>query len=207
VIRVFTTLAIVSVMLMLITLGIGLAIGDYPALQKRWAELKRAGDQSGLVEFEAERARSATSWLSVHRLAGVGTAVMVLLVNSVAVTYMIGTSRWCREVAETYDLDPALAAEGQTNKRKNFPWAMLAMLSVIVLAGLGAAADPWRNNALRNEFPSEAWILIHYLAALLSIALVVLAFAIQTGYLQKQGALLQRIMAEVQRIRGAQGLE
>ena len=41
-------------------------------------------------------------WATVHRLTGVATALAVVLVNSIVVTYFIGTSRWCKEVCETY---------------------------------------------------------------------------------------------------------
>ena len=37
----------------------------------------------------------------------------VVLVESVVVTYFIGTSRWCKEVVETYRLDPAAVQDEQ----------------------------------------------------------------------------------------------
>ncbi len=63
------------------------------------------------------------------------------MVNSIAVTYFVGTSRWCKEVGLTYQLDPQLIEQGQVNKRRNFPWALLSMTVIIVVAAFGAMAD------------------------------------------------------------------
>ena len=43
-------------------------------------------------------------WATIHRLSGVAAAISVVLVNSIVVTYFVGTSRWCKEVSETYEL-------------------------------------------------------------------------------------------------------
>jgi hypothetical protein len=45
---------------------------------------------------------------AVHILLGVLAALVTVLVNSISVTYFIGTSRWCKEVADVYHLDPEL---------------------------------------------------------------------------------------------------
>jgi hypothetical protein len=63
-----------AVALMLATALLGLWIGD----------LHGQTDQSVL------------RWGTVHRLSGIFSALMVVLVNSMAVTYFIGTGRWCR---------------------------------------------------------------------------------------------------------------
>ena len=43
-------------------------------------------------------------------LTGTSAALAVVFVHSIAVTYFIGTSRWCKEVTETYQLDASSAA-------------------------------------------------------------------------------------------------
>ena len=58
---------------------------------------------------------------TVHRLMGVATAMVVVLVNSIAVTYFIGTGRWCKEVVETYRLDSDLVRRSSAFKRGPFP--------------------------------------------------------------------------------------
>jgi hypothetical protein len=46
-----------------------------------------------------------------HFLTGLMAALAVVLVESVVVTYFIGTSRWCKEVVETYNLNTAAVEE------------------------------------------------------------------------------------------------
>ena len=48
------------------------------------------GDLHGVTEPAVLR------WGTVHRLSGVFAALSVVLVNSLTVTYFIGTGRWCR---------------------------------------------------------------------------------------------------------------
>jgi len=64
---------------------------------------------------------------------------MVVFVESVpVVTYFIGTSRWCKEVVETYQLDRAPVFEEHPLKRGSFPWRrwrMLCVVTVIALVG------------------------------------------------------------------------
>ena len=59
---------------------------------------------------------------------GLGSALVVVFVNSIVVTYFIGTSRWCKEVVETYSLDRGLLRRSVILKRRTFPWAVMAML-------------------------------------------------------------------------------
>ena len=50
---------------------------------------------------------------TIHRLTGMAAALGVVFVESVVVTYFIGTSRWCKEVSETYQLDSKRVAAEQ----------------------------------------------------------------------------------------------
>ena len=78
----------------------------------------------------------------MHRLTGVLTALVVVLVNSLTVTYFIGTGRWCREVVEVYGLDQAFVTRSAKLKRSAFPFAMAGMLAIVAIVALGGAADP-----------------------------------------------------------------
>ena len=84
--RVFFRVATFAVALLVATAGLGLWLGDL----------------HGQTDPQVLR------WGTVHRLSGVLAALLVVLVNSMAVTYFIGTGRWCREVVETYGLDPEI---------------------------------------------------------------------------------------------------
>ena len=84
--------------------------------------------------------------MTLHMLLGQAAALVAVLVNSITITYFIGTSRWCKEVCETYRLPAELAERSTRLKRSTFPWALAGILAVIVIVGLGAAADPSGAN-------------------------------------------------------------
>src|SRR5215831_2165281 len=119
-VRIFTTLALLSLLAMIAALCIGLYLGDI----------------HGVNDPDTLR------WAMVHRLLGVAAALAVVLVDSIVVTYFIGTNRWCKEVVETYQLHPELIDRSVALKRRTFPWALVSMLVVVGVGTLGAAADP-----------------------------------------------------------------
>src|SRR3989304_423650 len=100
--RILVTLAALSLTLLLTALVLGLAIGDL---------------------YAARPSDETLNWATVHRLAGIAAALAVVFVESVIVTYFIGTSRWCQEVVETYQLPAELARQSNRLKRRTFPWA------------------------------------------------------------------------------------
>ena len=53
-----------------------------------------------MLNFSGHAAR-----MTLHMLLGAAAALMTVLVNSITITYFIGTSRWCKEVCETYQLE------------------------------------------------------------------------------------------------------
>src|SRR5260221_8345580 len=146
--RFFTPLAATAVLLVLIALALGL-----------WLRTRDIRDS---------RDRVAQQWATTHRLAGVGAGLIVVLVNSIVVTYFIGTSRWCKEVVETYSLDVELLRRSTRLKRRTFPWAVMAMLAVVGMIALGGAADPGTG------LPGTAnWVLPHFIGALVGLAFVI----------------------------------
>ena len=118
--RVYSRAAMFAVAPMLATALLGLWIGD----------------------LHGQTDRAVLRWGTVHRLSGVFAALMVVLVNSMAVTYFIGTGRWCREVVETYGLSAALTQRAKAIKRAAFPGSVIGMLAVVGIVALGGAADP-----------------------------------------------------------------
>jgi hypothetical protein len=125
-----------------------------------------------------------------------------VLVSSITITYFVGTSRWSKEVCETYGIDPALAEESTRLKRSAFPWALAGIFAVIGIVGLGAAADPsgaqWRL--------ADRFVMWHYAAAMAGIIVIISAFWMQISRIAENYAAIERIMAEVQRIRTARNL-
>jgi hypothetical protein len=221
--RIYLGLAIFAMLLLLTNLALGLATGPYgeafAALAEANTKLKLlkqsadAGDDEVQAAEEArkaafEEARQLQGKLSVHMLLGIAASLVAILVNSVAVTYFVGTSRWCKEVAESYRLDPALADESQRLKRRTFPWAVAGMLTIVLLVALGALSDPSvfsdpDNNPARHL----TWRTYHFLAAILGTGFLGLAFFIQQQNVAANYRVIERILAEVRRIRAERGLD
>src|SRR5262245_41838075 len=119
--RIFLTLASLSLILLIVAMIMGLTMGDLYA--------------------RPVPSQETLHWATIHRLTGVAAALAVVFVESVVVTYFIGTSRWCKEVVETYQLDATAVAASNRLKRRTFPWALIGMLAVVGIIALGGAAD------------------------------------------------------------------
>jgi hypothetical protein len=180
-IRIFTTLSIVALLLMATALLLGLFVGDL---------------HDGTPSADTLR------WAFVHRMMGTGAALVVVLVNCIGVTYFIGSGRWCKEVSETYQLDPKFVRQSNWLKRKSFSWAFSSMAVVVCVGALGAAADP---ATLRQG--TEHWVTPHLIGAFLGLLYIAFAFFVQAGRIAEHSAVIDAIMAEVRRIRQEHGLE
>jgi hypothetical protein len=181
--KTFARVALFAVCLLGATAGLGLWIGD----------LHDATDPAVL------------RWGTVHRLSGMFTALVVLLVNSMAVTYFIGTSRWCREVAETYRLDARLFERSRRLKRQSFPFAVIGMLSMVGIVALGGAADP--GGGLAGPGGSRAWVNWHLVGGIGLAAVIAWCFQAQLPAIRGQHDLIEEIMAEVRQERSRRGLD
>src|SRR5487761_1480542 len=170
--RIFASLASITILLMLVALGVGLGLH---ATNPR------------------DSASEATlAWYRTHFMLGVGVGLAVVLVNSIAMTYFIGTSRWCKEVAETYSLDRGIIQRSNQVKRKAFPYALVNMLLIIGVLALGGAADPSGN--VRPASPGGlSWAQWHLVIAVGFVAL--------WRTIRENHRLIQHVMGEVQRIR------
>lgn len=179
----FTRAAIFSVALMAATAGLGLWIGD----------LHDVTDQIVL------------RWGTVHRLSGMFAALVVLLVNSMSVTYFIGTGRWCREVVDAYGLSSELVERSRRLKRRAFPFAVVGMLSVIFIVALGGAADPGGGRV--GPGGSRDWVTWHLVGGIGLAFLIAWCFQAQVSTIRRQQELIDDVMVEVRRVRAARGLE
>ncbi len=174
--RVFVTLAFLSLTLMVTALVLGLGIG----------QLHPGADAQTL------------RWASVHRLVGIAAALAVILVNSIAVTYFVGTSRWTKEVAEMYQLPASLVRAAQQLKWRTFPWLLVGMLAVVGVSALGAASDPATGRA-GTEY--------HLSGAVCAIGLVCFSYVQAWNSMHTNFHLIQQVMAAVQAIRRERGLD
>jgi len=213
------TFAVVAVLTLLMLIGnfvVGLQIGDFNAAAQRKREThQRLGQlerqprtSRPTAEFEqakheaddADAAFAQPRWrMTLHMLLGSAAAMLTVFVCSLSITYFIGTSRWCKEVCETFHLRPELAERSLRLKRGAFPWALAAIVTVIVVIALGAAADPSGANWPR----SAHFVISHYLMSMTAIVIVMAAFWVQISHIAENYGVIEEVMAEVQRIRAA----
>ncbi len=151
---------------------------------------------SGTVSWLGHGLTSEGSLYLTHFVLGLFTAVAVLLIHCLAITYFLGTGRWVKEVCLAYDLpDERWPRQTRDLKRHNTPYAILAMLITIATAAAGAG---------RQNFDWPAWL--H--AALAGTTLVVnaVAWVIEYRNMRTNLRILDEVYAETNRIRAEQGL-
>lgn len=178
--RMFSRAAMFAVALMAATAGLGLWLGDL----------------HGQTDPQVLR------WGTVHRLSGVLAALVVVLVNSMGVTYFIGTGRWCREVVETYGLDGSFIERSKRLKRAAFPFAVMGMLGVVAIVALGGAADPASGRP-----GTQDWVNWHLVGGLGIGAAIGWCFLGQLPKIRAQSGLIEEIMRAVRAERKARGLD
>lgn len=179
--RIFPMLASFSLMLMGVAVLLGLTIGDL---------------------YADPVVQSTLDWRGRHMMTGVAAALFVVLVESIGVTYFVGTSRWCKEVTETYRLPPDNLAESTRLKRRSFPWLVLGMLTVVGVSALGAASDPGTGR------PGTAWWAdVHLMAAIGGICLIAWTYYRAWLNIAENQQVIERIVAQVRQIREERGLD
>lgn len=185
--RIFPVLLLGVVLMLLAALVIGLSLGD----------VRDAGDTT------------TQRWATVHRLTGLAAAVAVMFLNGVVVTYFIGTSRWCREVVETYNLDAALAARSAALKRRAFPVTLAMMLVIVGVVALGGASDP--AAALQppplDVLGGVSWATLHLAGAMLGLAFLLYVAYFQWTCIFANQQVIGEILEQVRDIRAARGLD
>jgi hypothetical protein len=180
--RIFLTLASLSIILLVFAMVMGLSIGDLYAKPTASVE--------------------TLQWATRHRLTGIAAAIVVILVESIGYTYFVGTSRWCKEVVDTYQLDPAPVVASTRLKRRSFPWALTGMLCVVGVASLGAASDP-----ATMQPNTQAWASWHLAGAFLGIAFIAWTYVVIWNNIVANQTITNQIAADVRRYRHEQGLD
>ena len=210
--RIFLTLAGISLALMIANFVIGLNAGDVNDVSKahRQASLElREANRNQLdsnseayktIQLAATQARELHNTVKVrhrlHFLLGVAAALFVVLVNSISVTYFIGTSRWCKEVVDTYGLDEEFSNRSRRLKSKTFPWSISGVLVIITVAAFGGAADPGTSIETASD-----WVAPHYMAAIIGTCWIGYSFLMQVGLIGAHFDVIQEILSEVDDIR------
>jgi hypothetical protein len=214
--RIFLVLSLFAVALLGVNIILGLSIGDYHAdareymaTYQRLDELEKSRaptaeiDQAKTKSREiAESFTAAKGRFVLHFLFGLAAGLVTVLVNSVSVTYFIGTSRWCREVVEAYGLDQDLIARSNSLKRRTFPWALGGIGVMLAIIALGAASDP--SRAAQG---TANWVLVHYVVALAGTFVIAVSLLMQVVNIAANYSIIDEIVSEVARIRAERGLD
>jgi hypothetical protein len=179
--RIFLSLASLSFIFLVIAMMLGLTMGN--------------------LYQQPAPSPETLQWATIHRLTGIAAALVVVFVESVVVTYFIGTSRWCKEVVETYQLDRSAIVNSNTLKRRTFPWALVGMLTVVGIIALGGASDP---ATLQPN--TKAWANWHLMGAFFGIALIVWTFLVAWNNIVANHAIIEQLVADVARVRAERGL-
>jgi hypothetical protein len=172
--RIFVVLAVIHAILLLTTFGFGL-------------EFMTERDAGARAPQRDEPISGGFAW---HMVTGMITAVFTLLIHCLIFTYFLGTGRWVKEVARAYQLpDDPLPKLTREFKRRVFPPALFAMLSVIaaVASGAGAqtAAESW-------------WSWSHPILAIVALALNGWAYVIEYRTVAANSVVMDQVMEEVE---------
>jgi hypothetical protein len=174
------TLASLSILLVVAALVIGLSMGD----------------------LYHDPQAATLHWATVHRLTGTAAALGVVFVESIIATYFIGTGRWCKEVTETYGLDPASVRTSTRLKRRAFAWSLLGMLTIVGVISLGAASDPATGRP-----NTQSWQNYHLLGAFAGLAFVAWTYFAAWNLICSNQRVIEDIASQVARIRHDRGLD
>jgi phosphoglycerol transferase MdoB-like AlkP superfamily enzyme len=151
----------------------------------------------GFWSFALERSAFQNGVFLIHFYLGLATAIGILLIHCLIFTYFLGTGRWVKEVGLAFDLPdaqwPRLTRE---LKRATFPPALFAMLVGIATAAAGAGA----------QLQAWPWY-VHASLAFFTLLVNLWAFRVEHQSLTLNAQAIQAVLAEVDRIRAARGLE
>jgi hypothetical protein len=214
--RIFIGLAAVAALLLVANVFLGLSGGDYNAAAHAYYQqgetlknLEHEGTDPATIAAAASKhdelraaAKELQPTMTRHMLLGILAALMTMLACSVSITYFVGTSRWFKEVVDTYKLKQEYVEQSQQTKRRSFRWSILGALAIVIVVGLGAASEPTWANARH----SQGYVIPHYVAALAAIGLLGVSFYQQYTSLAANGKLIEAVMGDVRRIRAARGL-
>jgi hypothetical protein len=210
--RIFFSLAVTSLILIATALTYGLLGGDYNGISRQLRDLQSASaaaqNDTATERFDEKREailarlKPIQNHVRIHMLLGILASLVSILVQSIGVTYFIGTGRWCKEVVEAYDFDGRLVQQSTKLKRQAFPFAMLGIAVVLTISALGAAADP---GTLRET--TANYVRPHLWAGMIGMGVVAIALWMQASAIRRNQALIESILQRVKEVRQSRGLE
>ena len=131
-----------------------------------------------------------------HFLLGLTASIGMLFVHCLIFIYFLGTGRWVKEVTLAYKLDDEPNHKlTRELKRRTFPPALFSMLIGIAAAAAGTGVQV-------NVWPWQ----VHLVSAVLTLVINVWAFRIEIRDVARNAEVIEAVMADVNRVRAAQGL-
>ena len=175
--RIFSTLAVVSNVGLMVTFVLGWSIAD-----------PRIEGSTGVP-------------MSVHFLTALAALTLTMLVHAIVLTYFMGTGRWIEETSEAYRLGIDSREENIKLKYQTLPGMVGCILLLIVTGGFGAVADPGSYVNMSSA------AMIHLTLACLTLLANIAVSLIEYQTIQRNGRLVEEIMTSVKAIRRERGLD
>ena len=180
--RIFLPLAILASCLLILTIILGLNIGDAKSLDK--------GTQSQI---------------NTHMLVGLAALTFATLVHAISLTYFMGTGRWLEETSNAYSLGDSWYNESQKIKYRTLPGMTCCITLLIATGALGAVADPATPMSI-DGFLGLTSSQLHFLCAVITAIVNMLTNVTQFAAISKHSGIVESVLEEVRKIREARGL-
>jgi hypothetical protein len=201
--RIFISLSVFPVLLVFVTMGVGWWIGDYNGIYSHLDRNTTGSTEADkqLLLKDLDKIAEPQRRFRMHFQLGLASALATVLINSLSVTYLIGTSRWVKEVCQAYELDASFIEQSAQLKRQTFPWSIAGFCSILTIVALGAAADP---GTLRET--TARWVTPHLIAAMIGSSIIVIAIIVQAMNLHRNAEIIAEVAEVVKRERISRGL-
>ena len=180
--RIFLTLALVSIGLLVAAFTLGWIAGD-----------PRSADES------VQRS------MSLHRLVSLAALIFAAFVHAIMLTYFMGTGRWLEETALAYRLGDRWSVANRALKYRTLPSMVLCLLLLIATGACGAAIDPAGSLGFRG-WGAISGATIHFLLGVTTVFVNGLVHGIEYQSIGRNSVLIDSVMEEVRRIRLEKGL-
>ena len=180
--RIFLPLSLISTICLVITLVLGWQIDD-----------PRVAD------------RVVQQGVQAHFLMALASLCFATLVHALVLTYFMGTGRWIEETSNAYRLSPEFFQQNQSIKYRVVPTLVGAFLLLLATGAFGAAADPASPMQFSGWWgfsPAD----LHRTLAVLTLLANMAANYYEYLSLFDNGEIVEKVLAEVRRIRMEKGL-
>lgn len=181
-VRIFLPLALMSTVTLIAAMMLGLMIDD--------PRVATTAVQQG-VQY--------------HFLTALGALCFATLVHAIVLTYFMGTGRWIEETSNAYRLPQSFRLRSQTVKYRTIPAMVGAFMLLLCTGALGAAADPASPMQAKGLFGLSPATL-HLSAAIFSVLVNIGVNYLEFLALERNGDIVDEVLAEVRRIRVEKGL-